>query len=131
MTRINVVNPSELSGPHLVAEYRELPRVFSLARKAQHELHKKKIPQEYTLGTGHEVFFRDKLLYLAKRYERIHKECIKRGFNVHDYTFYKEQLPPLMADRLWRDWTPNKQAIDENVKRLYERFFFKKECLPL
>lgn len=34
MTRINCVPVEELSGPHLVAEYRELPRVFALAEKA-------------------------------------------------------------------------------------------------
>ncbi len=34
MTRINCVPVEELSGPHLVAEYRELPRVFALAQRA-------------------------------------------------------------------------------------------------
>ncbi|MBP7000765.1 pyrimidine dimer DNA glycosylase/endonuclease V [Amaricoccus sp.] len=32
MTRINVVPPEELSRAHLVAEYRELPRVFGMVR---------------------------------------------------------------------------------------------------
>ncbi|ENT03393.1 hypothetical protein C038_02848 [Brucella sp. 63/311] len=34
MTRINCIPPAELTGPHLVAEYRELPRVFALVRAA-------------------------------------------------------------------------------------------------
>lgn len=35
MTRINLIPPSELHYKHLVAEYRELPRVFGLVRRAQ------------------------------------------------------------------------------------------------
>ena len=34
MTRINGIPPQELTGPHLVAEYRELPRIFALVRAA-------------------------------------------------------------------------------------------------
>jgi deoxyribonuclease (pyrimidine dimer) len=34
MTRINVVPPRELTRQHLIAEYRELPRVFGLVKKA-------------------------------------------------------------------------------------------------
>ena len=34
MTRINCVPPSELTVQHLVAEYRELPRIFALVRAA-------------------------------------------------------------------------------------------------
>jgi hypothetical protein len=34
MTRINCIPVEEPSAPHLVAEYRALPRVFALARKA-------------------------------------------------------------------------------------------------
>ena len=44
MTRINVVPVQELQREHLVAEYKEIVRVFALARAAQYELHKKKIP---------------------------------------------------------------------------------------
>lgn len=34
MTRINLVDPSTLHTKHLIAEYRELPRVFALAEAA-------------------------------------------------------------------------------------------------
>ena len=34
MTRINCIPVEELSTPHLIAEYRELPRVFALAHNA-------------------------------------------------------------------------------------------------
>jgi len=42
MTRINVVQPSELTGKHLVAEVHEITRIFGLSRKAQYEIHNKK-----------------------------------------------------------------------------------------
>lgn len=34
MTRINCVAPIELTTKHLVAEYRELPRIYNLVRAA-------------------------------------------------------------------------------------------------
>lgn len=71
MTRINLVDPSELSTKHLVAEYREIVRVFDLARKSQYEMHKKKQPSAYTLGTGHVLFFYDKLKFISERYDSL------------------------------------------------------------
>lgn len=80
MTRINVVQPSELTNKHLVAEVHEITRIFSLARKAQYEIHKKKIPNEYTLGTGHCLFFFDKLKYITERYNSLCTEMTRRGY---------------------------------------------------
>lgn len=65
MTRINCVPVQELSGPHLVAEYRELPRVFALVRKAALRGSFSQ-PETYTLGKGHVLFFYTRLEYLAK-----------------------------------------------------------------
>lgn len=39
MTRINLVDPSELSRSHLQGEYHEITRVFALARKQQYNMH--------------------------------------------------------------------------------------------
>jgi hypothetical protein len=80
MTRINVVQPSELTGKHLVAEVHEITRIFGLARKAQYEIHKKKIPNDYTLGTGHCLFFFDKLKYITERYNSLCTEMQHRGY---------------------------------------------------
>lgn len=55
MTRINCVPVEELTDKHLLAEYRELPRIFNLARAVEDA------PTEYVLGTGHMKFFYDKL----------------------------------------------------------------------
>ena len=83
MTRINVVPVEELHYSHLVAEYRELPRVFTLARNAQRDIlgGRKKLPTEWTLGTGHVMFYFDKLKYCSNRYEQLVKEMQNRNYN--------------------------------------------------
>jgi len=54
MTRINVVHPRELVDKHLLAEYRELPRVFALAHSWWMQGgNPNKLPIQYTLGEGH------------------------------------------------------------------------------
>src|SRR5690606_3058429 len=79
MTRINCVPVQELSGPHLVAEYRELPRVFALAQKAagRGALFQ---PTTYTLGKGHLLFFYTRLSYLARRHTELIEEMKRRGY---------------------------------------------------
>lgn len=81
MTRINCIKPSELVRQHLISEYRELPRVFSLVRKAQDKGLQPsdiKAPRRYTLGTGHVKFFYDKLGYLVKRQQALIDEMQRR-----------------------------------------------------
>ena len=80
MTRVNVIPVQELNQQMLCGEYREIVRVFALARKSQHELHKKKIPHEYVLGTNHVLFFYDKLKYITERYNSICTEMVHRGY---------------------------------------------------
>lgn len=73
MTRINVLNPTELNNKMLVAEVHEITRVFGLARKAQFDIikGKRKIPPEYKLGENHVLFFYNKLKFIADRYESL------------------------------------------------------------
>lgn len=69
MTRINAgVHPNTLHRLHLIAEYRELPMVAaslrrSLRTKTTDEI-LKSIPEKFTLGRGHVLFFYDKMRYL-------------------------------------------------------------------
>ena len=66
MTRINLVEPKELSTKHLVAEYREITRLPSNLKLALNRKSKAfsmtEIPSEYVLGKGHVKFFFDKML---------------------------------------------------------------------
>lgn len=121
MTRINLVDPSVLHRKHLVAELHELPRIFSLARTAQYEVirGKKKIPQEYTLGTGHCLFFYNKLNFLADRYELLCAEMKARNYNVNQIP--RDELLSGIDPRLLNSYTATPSAISINVQRIADR----------
>ena len=82
MTRINLLPPSQLADQHLIAEWRELPRVFGLVKKKLDEQKLILVWKKYTMGTGHVRFFYDKLLFLQKRHQALVKEAQKRGFKL-------------------------------------------------
>lgn len=109
MTRINVVAPADLTDQHLMAEWRELPRVFTLAiaAAARDDLAG---PERYTLGTGHVRFFYTRLPYLARRHADLTTELAGRGFNL-------TPRPPLAAP-FGHDWQPGGSARRQNVARL-------------
>lgn len=119
MTRINLVEPSELHQKHLVAEYREIVRVFDLSRKSQHELHKKKIPSTYTLGTGHVLFFYDKLKFISNRYDSLCQEMLNRGFTCN--RIQKQELEQGINKSLFWDYKPTPEAIAVNRARILDR----------
>lgn len=119
MTRINCVPVQELSGPHLVAEYRELPRVFALAQKAALRGQFCQ-PDAYTLGKGHLLFFYNRLSYLAKRHQQLIEEMKRRGYKPNFSGILREHFPDL-PDDYWRDWAPSEAAMNLNRTRLKER----------
>ena len=107
MTRINLVDPSELSDQHLVAEYRE---IFMVGSSLQRSLKSKNwektlanIPKKYTLNKGHVTFFYNKGKYLYKRYELLIKEMKNRGMNPDSERKFKTEQWP---DELFNDWEP-------------------------
>lgn len=110
MTRINCVPVSELTDKHLLAEYRELPRISKAARVCPDA------PAEYKLGAGHVKFFYDKGEYLRKRFEeQIVPEMQARGFTTN-YTIYRPHPAGLN-----QDWIPTAEAQAINRKRIKER----------
>lgn len=114
MTRINCVSPTELCNKHLLAEYRELPRIFSIAKPIAN------IPKKYTLGKGHVIFFYDKLLFLKKRQENIINELKNRGFKIN---FMSDNLGEQCNPKLFNDWLPDAEAIYTNRLRINDRLF--------
>lgn len=114
MTRINCIPPSELTNKHLVAEYRELPRIFRLARSPYP---KEPWPKTYTLGKGHVKFFYDKLAYLEQRFYQLVEEMISRGYKPNFTTIPKTDAPP----ELWNGWQPTPEAQELNRQRIKER----------
>lgn len=122
MTRINVIPPSELYDQHLLAEYRET----RLLAKNMHRYFKangtkSNIPKQFTLNTGHCLFFKDKGLYIQKRYEKLRLELINRGYNPQFDTLDTSAWPPSFQN----DWTPTTR--DENIirERITEKFKMK------
>lgn len=129
MTRINCVPVEILHAKHLVAEYRELPRVFALVAKSweRGESVGYKAPQHYVLGTGHVRFFYDKLTFLNLRHQKLVEEMIKRDFKPS----YREPLSELwkevLPDTYWNNWLPTLQDMRINLSRLVERMEYYKK----
>lgn len=119
MTRINCVPVHELSGPHLVAEYRELPRVFALAKKAALRGSLSQ-PEVYTLGKGHLLFFYTRLSYLSRRHTELIEEMKRRGYNPKFAGMRRCDFPDI-PDSYWNDWHPTAEALRLNRARIKER----------
>ena len=121
MTRVNLINPSELCRQHLVAEVHEIVRVFGLARKAQWDIMRGKvdIPSEYVLGTGHCKFLYNKLKFVHQRYLSLAQEMRNRGYNINQIPC--EELLDKIDKKLYQDYTPTLEAIELSRKRIEER----------
>ena len=105
MTRINLIPPEFLSDQHLLAEYRELPRIVNSYKCNIYNPNKnfyKNIPTKYKLGTGHVKFFRNKIKFLLDRYKLLVKELLYRGFNISYYSEgdYNDLINIVMFDQL-------------------------------
>lgn len=110
MTRINLVEPEELMDQHLIAEYREIRLLCAnLVRtlNSKHGFVPSKVPDEFTLNSGHVYFFYNKGQYLHKRFNSLKDEMTKRGF-IPQNDFPVEVWP----QQLYNDWTPTEQDKD-------------------
>jgi len=121
MTRINLIPVEELTDQHLIAEYRELPRIFSLVKNAQDKgknISDFKISDKYLLGTGHVTFFYNKLIFLQKRLNLLINECLKRGFHIS----LQEEYPlDTFHDEWLNDWMPDLDEINLSYSRISEK----------
>lgn len=80
MTRINSdIQPVRLCDQHLLSEHREIIRARHMQKS------RTKPPAKFVLGTGHVMFFKDKLGFIYSRYLKLYAECKRRGFEVEDY----------------------------------------------
>lgn len=125
MTRINLVHVKELADQHLMAEYRELPRVFGAVRKHVQDgkrVSDFKINRTYILGTGHVTFFYNKLLYLQKRHIDIVNECLRRGMKIQNTDINDlSGIPTAFCN----DYNPLPHEIDVSRSRLIEKIQMK------
>ena len=126
MTRINLVNPRELSDQHLVAEYREIFMVGSSLQRSIKSKNwlktKNNIPDEFTLNKGHVTFFYNKGMYLDKRYSLLVKEMKRRGMNPDPKRQFKKSQWPKY---LYNDWKPKNKDLKIIRKRIEEKINLK------
>tara|TARA_B100000287_G_scaffold64607_1_gene56099 strand:+ start:3230 stop:3643 length:414 start_codon:yes stop_codon:yes gene_type:complete len=121
MTRINIINPSELTDQHLIAEYREMIMVPSslkrtLASKTGYQ--EKKVPNKFTLNGGHVYFFYNKGKYLHNRYHELIDEMKRRGFNPDPNRKFPSDI--FKNNNLYNDWMPtieDQKLIRERIKK--------------
>lgn len=98
---------------HLFAEWRELPRMNSYAKKSKRAL----IPDSYVLGTGHVSFFYNKKAWLSNRYKELTAELIKRGYDITDRELDLSELDKFTQI----DWIPDNCAILLSKERIQEK----------
>lgn len=124
MTRINLVNPKVLSNKHLFAEWRELPRIFTLVinRVAKGHTNPKSmgIPTEFKLGSGHMLFFFDKLEYLASRHKRLTVELKLRRYRITEHEPLSS-LKSVIPNQFWGNFKPSRKDTLVSFGRLLER----------
>ena len=123
MTRINIIDTTELTDQHLIAEYREIFMVAGSLRRtlvSKNGYQESKVPKHYTLNSGHVYFFYNKGKYLHNRYNQLIDEMKRRGFKPNsDRVFPKEVF---IDNNLYNDWLPRvedyniiKQRIEEKI----------------
>ena len=128
MTRINCLPVETLLDSHLLAELREITRIPNAILSGKAKIDFKAIPERYTLGKGHCLFFYTKLGYIRARYDQLYKEAKKRGFNVTYKDIDYSQLSPVHQVALMNDYIPTKEAQLLNIERICERFDLRKKA---
>jgi deoxyribonuclease (pyrimidine dimer) len=121
MVRVNIINPKSLTDQHLIAEYKEIIMLIGYVKKHP-GTSLDKIPKEYNLGKGHILFFKNKLRYLKKRFDKIKKEMWKRGFKAD-----RDISISSFSEKLKRDWHASEEDKKIIKKRLIQRVKLKPE----
>lgn len=118
MTRINLIDPTELLDQHLIAEYREIRLLTQNMRRifaSKSGGNKDRIPKQFTLNKGHVIFFLDKGKYIHNRYQLLQAEMRKRGF-----TPQHEQIDiSVWPEGYFNDWQPSeadKEIVRDRIR---------------
>ncbi len=103
-----------------------MTRVNTLARKSTQDFRnryqwalKKNPPEQYVLGTGHVLFFVDKIAFLNERYKQLCAEWQNRGYNVNQIS--EEELLKNIDKSFLGDYIPTQEAIALNTQRINDR----------
>ena len=126
MTRVNIIEPSELTDQHLIAEYRE---IFMVAGSLNRTLNSKngyeesRVPKHYTLNKGHVYFFYNKGKYLHNRYNELILEMERRGFSPSNDRPFPFSI--FSDNGLYNDWVPKPKDYEIIRQRINERIALK------
>jgi deoxyribonuclease (pyrimidine dimer) len=113
MVRINIINPRRLADQHLIAEYNEILMLLGYVKQYPKE---ENLPENYVLGKGHIKFFKNKLLYLKERHEKLKNEMRERGFKANK-TINLDEFP----QNLINSWKSSKKDEIIIVSRIMEK----------
>ena len=118
--RVNVgVDPKTLTDEHLIAEARELIMLPYFYRKCQETGSVKNIPEKFTLGQGHILFFVNKVQYVYARYIELLKECEIRNINIESKAYKFFRFPRVIKEQF--DWKPDLNDLNLIVSRICDR----------
>jgi deoxyribonuclease (pyrimidine dimer) len=118
MTRINsAIRARLLTDEHLLAEHREIKRMPSVYAKRKQKGSLGVIPEEFTLGAGHVIFFIDKGRFTLSRYRELYEECLQRGFTVTNYI----SLWDIYEEVDFNDHQPTEKEKAVLIERITER----------
>lgn len=122
MTRINCVPVSELTGKHLVAEWKEAFRVVQQTRRCMARGERPEdMPESYRLGKGHVRFFASRLAYVFLRQMDLRKEMLRRGYQCNWSTFELARTYVGIPHEWWGHWQPDDEALALNRARIAQR----------
>jgi len=121
VTRVNCVPVQLLVRQHLIAEWREAPRIFGLVRSALARGEDAGTafslsPRAYTLGAGHCRFFYTRLGWMVDRCAALNEEMRARGHIAECRT-----LPEWTAEiprQWWGQWEPTPACMALNAERI-------------
>ena len=116
------VDPKLLTDQWLIAEQVELLMIGGMLKKNKFKV-KSEIPDNFKLGTGHMVFWVNKLKYLKRRHEEVKKEVVRRGFKATVRSINLDEFPK----EFHNDWKPSL----EDSMILRERLIWKLEQKPI
>lgn len=114
--RINVgIDVKTLTDEHLLAEHREIHMLPYFVKKVKETGSINGAPSKFKLGKGHILFFTNKVGYVLKRYDKVHQECLRRGFEVKDYRH------DLEAVNDGNDYHVDSNEVQMIVSRIWDR----------
>jgi len=127
MTRIDIHPPRMLCDQHLLSNHREIKRTCSRLRQRLQKNDFKGIPHKFysepkgneSEGKFHELFWIDKGFWTLARYVELYEECLRRGFNVEDYSgnwiVYDQKIDYA------NDFSPNREHFRLLGERITDR----------